>query len=170
MWYILPDSNKQYPLSISSVLQIKEQNQKGIIPETMDTVEITPVKKVEAEPGFVDVVGQISLRSLEKSDKKRKQQQQQQKQIDKKQKNASPQDAAPVARKNTPQQHGGQPNAPRKFEPRQGAVQQQGNAAKPTAPPPVVYPSGSGNAKRDKHKRHHNKTPNQPNQPKGPAI
>lgn len=160
MWYILPDSNKQYPLSIASVLQIKEQNQKGIIPETMDTVEITPVKKVEAEPGFVDVVGQISLRSLEKSDKKRKQQQQQQKQAERKSK---PQEAIPIAKKNAPQQQGGHPNTPKKHEPRQNTA--QGNTIKPTAPPPVVYPSG--NAKRDKHKRHHgnNKKPNQPNQP-----
>ena len=78
MWYTLPDSTKQYPVSIDSVKKIKSQNQQGIIPEALETVEVTSSKPKEVEPEFVDVVGQISLRSLEKSaDKKRRNQQQQ---------------------------------------------------------------------------------------------
>ncbi len=72
MWYILPDSNKHYPLSIETVRKIKEMNQKGLKPEALVTEEIAGSKPKEVEPEFVDVVGQISLRSLEKNDKKRK--------------------------------------------------------------------------------------------------
>jgi cell fate regulator YaaT (PSP1 superfamily) len=80
MWYTLPDSTKQYPVSIENVRRIKSQNQQGIIPEALETVEVTTSKPREVEPEFVDVVGQTSLRSLEKAEKKRKQQQQQQRQ------------------------------------------------------------------------------------------
>lgn len=76
MWYTLPDSTKQYPLTIDRVKKIRTLNQQGVIPEELEAVEITSSKPKEAEPEFVDVVGQISLRSLEKADKKRKQQQQ----------------------------------------------------------------------------------------------
>src|SRR5690348_14643336 len=78
MWYTLPDSTKQYPVTIESVKKIKSQNQQGIIPDALETVEVTSSKHKEVEPEFVDVVGQTSLRSLEKAaDKKRRQQQQQ---------------------------------------------------------------------------------------------
>ncbi len=75
MWYGLPGSTTQYPLTIDSVRRIKSQNQQGIIPEELETVEVTSNKPKEVEPEFVDVVGQISLRSLEKADRKRRHQQ-----------------------------------------------------------------------------------------------
>jgi cell fate regulator YaaT (PSP1 superfamily) len=78
MWYTLPDSTKQYPLTIERVKKIKTLNQQGVIPEELEAVEVTSSKPKEVEPEFVDVVGQISLRSLDKSDKKRRSQQQQQ--------------------------------------------------------------------------------------------
>lgn len=77
MWYMLPDSSKQYPLTIERVKKIKTLNEQGVIPEELEAVELTSSKPKEVGPEFVDVVGQISLRSLEKADKKRKQQQQQ---------------------------------------------------------------------------------------------
>ena len=77
MWYTLPDSNKQYPLTIERVKTIKSQNQQGVIPEELGTVDVTPKTK-DVEPEYVDLVGQISLRTLEKADKRRRQQQQQQ--------------------------------------------------------------------------------------------
>ncbi len=80
MWYTLPDSNKQYPVTIERVKKIKSLNQQGVIPEELEAVEVTSSKPKEVEHGFVDVVGQISLRSLEKADKKRKQKGQQQNQ------------------------------------------------------------------------------------------
>jgi cell fate regulator YaaT (PSP1 superfamily) len=71
MWYTMADSTKHYPLTIETVKKIKEQNNKGIKPEALETVEIVSGKPKEVEPEFVDVVGQISLRSLDKNSRKR---------------------------------------------------------------------------------------------------
>jgi cell fate regulator YaaT (PSP1 superfamily) len=80
MWFTLPDSNKQYPLTIERVKKIKTLNQQGVIPEELEPVDVTAFKPKEEEPQFVELVGQISLSSLDKAaDKKRRQQQQQQK-------------------------------------------------------------------------------------------
>jgi cell fate regulator YaaT (PSP1 superfamily) len=73
MWYVLPDSNKQYPLTIERVRKIRSLNNQNIIPEEMEAVEVVSSKQKEVEPEFVDVVGHITLRSLEKADKKRQQ-------------------------------------------------------------------------------------------------
>lgn len=81
MWYVLPDSNKQYPLTIERVRKIKSLNERGTIPQELEAVEVVSTKTREVEPEFVDVVGQISLRSLEKNDRKRHQQKQQNKQV-----------------------------------------------------------------------------------------
>ena len=76
MWYTLPDSNKQYPLSIERVSKIKALNLEGIRPDEMEPVEVVSSKVIEKEPEYVDLVGQISLKSLDKAaDKKRKQNQ-----------------------------------------------------------------------------------------------
>ena len=72
MWYTMPDSNKQYPLTIESVLKIKALNRQGIKPDELETVEVVSKKPVEIEPTYVDVVGQISLKSLEKTSRKRR--------------------------------------------------------------------------------------------------
>ena len=78
MWYVLPDSNKQYPLTIERVQKIKSLNQQGVIPEELEVAELVSSKPKEVEHEFVELVGHISLRSLEKADKKRKQKGQQQ--------------------------------------------------------------------------------------------
>ncbi|MBN9298953.1 MAG: hypothetical protein J0I41_18275 [Filimonas sp.] len=72
MWYILPESNKQYPLTIIRVKEIKRMNSRGEKAEDLQPVELVGTKAKEVEPQFVDVVGQISLRSLERNSKKRK--------------------------------------------------------------------------------------------------
>ncbi len=72
MWYVLPDSNKQYPLTIERVRKIRQLNAQGNIPAELEAVDVTTGKPKEVEPEFVDVVGQISLRSLDKADKKRR--------------------------------------------------------------------------------------------------
>ena len=79
MWYSLPESTKQYPLTIERVKKIKTLNMQGVIPEELEAVDITSSKPKEAEPEFVDVVGQISLRSLDKAAEKKRHQQQKQK-------------------------------------------------------------------------------------------
>lgn len=104
MWYTLPDSTKHFPVTIERVRKIKSLNIQGIFPEELEAVEVTSHKQKEAEPEFVDVVGQISLRSLEKADRKRKQQQKQQQRPQQKQKDQS---------RNPPsRQKGGQQNNP----------------------------------------------------------
>jgi cell fate regulator YaaT (PSP1 superfamily) len=72
LWYTLPDSNKQYPLTIDRVKKIQQLNAQGVIPEELEAVDVTTSKPKEVEPEFVDVVGQISLRSLEKTERRRK--------------------------------------------------------------------------------------------------
>ncbi len=72
MWYTLPDSNKPYALTIERVQKIKELNRQGIRPDDLEPVEVVGKKQVEVEPVYADVVGQISLRSLEKTSRKRR--------------------------------------------------------------------------------------------------
>ena len=73
MWYVLPDSNKQYPLTLERVRKIRSLNNQNIVPDELEAVDVTSTKTKEVEPEFVDVVGHISLKSLEKADKKRHQ-------------------------------------------------------------------------------------------------
>ena len=75
MWYVLPNNTKHYPLTIQRVKEIKRLNQQGQKVDELQPVEVTSSKPKEVEPAFVDVVGQISLRSLERNDKRRKDQQ-----------------------------------------------------------------------------------------------
>ena len=163
MWYVLPDSSKQYPLTIERVRKIRSLNTQGIIPQELEAVEVTSSKPKEVEPEFVDVVGQISLKSLEKADKKRKQkasapQQQQKPQIQKgggaqqpkqaqqggaKQAGATPQKGptAPQQRNRPPSlQKGG--NQPAKGSQRQQQPPQQRNIRPQIKPNP-------GNAQRN---------------------
>lgn len=72
MWYTMADTTKHYPLTIESVKRIKEQNKQGIKPDALEIVEIVSDKPKDIEPEFVDVVGQISLKSLEKNSRNRK--------------------------------------------------------------------------------------------------
>jgi len=121
MWYMLPDSSKQYPLTIERVRKIKSLNSQGIIPEELEAVELTSSKPQEVEPEFVDVVGHISLRSLEKTDKKRKQQNQQRQQ---------------QQQRTQQKQQGNQPNKPANQQQQQQKNQQQ----KKQQPPPQQRP------------------------------
>ncbi|SJZ33565.1 PSP1 domain-containing protein [Sediminibacterium ginsengisoli] len=75
MWYVLPNNNKHYPLTIQRVKEIKRLNQQGQRVDELQAVEITSGKQKEAEPAFVELVGQISLKSLERNDRRRRDQQ-----------------------------------------------------------------------------------------------
>jgi cell fate regulator YaaT (PSP1 superfamily) len=119
MWYVLPDSNKQYPVTIERVRKIKSLNVQGVIPEELEIAEITSSKVKEVEPEFVELVGQISLQSLERADKKRKQKQQQPRQ----QRQQSPQ-----------QQRGQQQKGPQQNPNRPQGGQQRGPNRPPQQP------------------------------------
>ena len=72
MWYVLPDSNKQYPVPIERVKEIREMNARGQRPEELGAVELSPAKAEEKEMANVELVGQISLRSLERNSRRRR--------------------------------------------------------------------------------------------------
>jgi cell fate regulator YaaT (PSP1 superfamily) len=78
MWYTLPDSNKQYPLTLERVRKIKELNKQGVRPEELEPVEITSSKPKEDVPEFVELVGQFTLKTLDRAAQRKRQQQQQQ--------------------------------------------------------------------------------------------
>src|SRR5450631_4392579 len=71
MWYVLPDSNKQYPLLIDRVKQIKKLNQQNIVPDDLGAVEVNTGKPKE-ELVNVDLTGQFSLKTLDKADRKKR--------------------------------------------------------------------------------------------------
>lgn len=109
MWYSMADSTKHYPLSIETVKKIKAQNKEGIKPEALETAEVISNKLKEVEPEFVDVVGQISLKSLEKNSRKRRDSE--------RRANANanrPQNKNPQQQQRPPQnkRHGNRPNNP----------------------------------------------------------
>lgn len=73
MWYVLPDSNKQYPLTIERVRTIRQMNMQNVVADDLGPVEVNTGKpKEETETGYVDLVGQISLQTLEKADRKKR--------------------------------------------------------------------------------------------------
>jgi cell fate regulator YaaT (PSP1 superfamily) len=75
MWYVLPNNSKHYPLTIQRVKEIKRMNQQGQRADELQPVDITGSKTKDEGTGFVDLVGQISLRTLEKNDRKKRDQQ-----------------------------------------------------------------------------------------------
>ncbi len=92
MWYALPDSNKQYPLTIERVQKIKSQNRQQIIPEELEPAEIAAAAIKEKEPEYADLVGQIKLSTLDKKEKqKHRNQQQRNKQRNRPQQQGNPQ-------------------------------------------------------------------------------
>jgi len=125
MWYILPDSNKQYPVTIDRVKKIKSQNQQGIVPDELGAVEVTSSKPKEVEPEYVDLVGQISLQTLEKAERKRRQQTNQKPQRDQR------------SQRQQPQPRGGQMNKGQQQNPQQNSPQpprRNPNQQKPRPP------------------------------------
>jgi hypothetical protein len=128
MWYTMADSNKQYPLAIETVRKIKAQNREGIRPEALETAEIITGKPKEVEPEYADIVGQISLKSLEKTTRKRrdKERNQQQKQQPPRQ-GVQKQAAAPQS----PQARGPQRPKPNDPRPPRSAQNRNNSQAKP---------------------------------------
>lgn len=148
MWYTLPDSNKQYPLSIERVRKIKSLNQQNIRPEDLEPVEVVSSKPKEEEPEFVELVGQISLKSLDRAAQKKRQQQRNTQQRQ---------------QPNQGQQRGPQGQGPRRDQPQgqQGNQQRGPQQGRPNRPNPNQGPRGNnpqGNQQNNP----------QGNQPRGP--
>lgn len=76
MWYSFSGNNKQYPLTISRVREIQKLNKEGQKAEDLQPVELETrdargsIKT--ADMGFVNDVGQITLKNLEKKNNKNK--------------------------------------------------------------------------------------------------
>ena len=76
MWYSYSDNNKQYPLSIVRVKEILKMNKAGQKADELQPVELETRESKSGmlpDAGFVNDVGQLSLKSLEKNNKKKKQ-------------------------------------------------------------------------------------------------
>jgi len=124
MWYTMSDSNKHYPLTLETVKRIKAQNKQGIRPEELETAEIVTSKPKEVEPEYADLVGQISLKSLEKTTRKRRDKERSQQQ-------SGPQNRGPQTQGNPNQNQGNQkgpqdqarPNQPNARGPQRGPQQ-----------------------------------------------
>lgn len=161
MWYTLPDSNKQYPLSLERVRKIKSLNQQGTRPEELEPVELVSSKAVEKEPETVELVGQISLRTLEKAEKKKKQQQQQQRQ--------KPQQGNKQGQGNKGQQQQGQQNKQQSNQPRPQQRSQQNNPNRNQQGQRPNNPGRQqgGNQNRNQQGGNNQQKPNNPNQEKG---
>jgi len=167
MWYSMADSNKHYPLAIETVKKIKAQNRDGIRPEELETAEVIVSKPKEVEPEYADLVGQISLKSLERNSRKRRDkergQQQKQQQPQQKAGGQNRQGGNQPARGNQPaprnpqqnkQQGGGQQQRPQQKPQQQRGPQQGGNqpargnqpaARNPQQPKPGGQQQGGGN-------------------------
>jgi cell fate regulator YaaT (PSP1 superfamily) len=131
MWYIMPDSNKHYPLSIPRVQEIVALNKRGERVAELGAMELTGSKPKEATPVHVELVGQISLHSLEKSSKKRRDKERQQAQ-NRKNQNRNPQNRNQANRPqgNNPQGNNQRPN----FNPNNNPNNNQRSTSGPNNP------------------------------------
>ncbi|HSR38249.1 MAG TPA: regulatory iron-sulfur-containing complex subunit RicT [Phnomibacter sp.] len=149
MWYTLPDSTKQYPLTLKRVQEIKAMNRNGERPDDLQAVEVVSSKPREVEPEFVDVVGQISLRSLEKTSRRQRE----------KERGRQPQGRGQQGgqQQQKPAQPGQQQRPPRQQPPQN---QQRPPQQQQQQRPPQQGQSGGGNNQR------RNKPPRGPKPPK----
>ena len=123
MWYIIQGGSKHYPLTIQRVKEIKELNAKGIRPEELEPVDVTTGKPKEIEPTFVDSVGEISLRSLDKNDRRRRDQQRDQRNNDRRGNNDNRNQRPPS--NNDARRSENQPSAPQQNNNQQRPPQRQ---------------------------------------------
>ncbi len=196
MWYTYSDSNKQYPLTISRVREIQEMNRRGQKPEELKAVELESKNpKQIADIGFVDVVGQISLKNLEKSsrkpqNKKRRSggeqpqggkeeqgQQPQQQQQPREQRSQQPRQGGQPRRDNRDNREPREPREPRQ---QQGNRPQAGNAPKAEPQPGQQPQQGQqpreqrpqqqrqGGPRRDNRENREPREPREPRQQQAP--
>ncbi len=158
MWYTTPDSSKHYPLTIARVKEILKMNALGQKPDELEPVEIVSSKPKEVEPEFVDVVGQISLRSLERNSRRRK---------DKDQKEQRPQERKDTQGNRQQNNAAGKSEQANRQRPPQNT--QQRRPEKPGAPPPQgrQRTANSGQPVANQNRSPQQKQPQRPPQPRG---
>ncbi|MBA4259527.1 MAG: hypothetical protein C0446_10210 [Chitinophaga sp.] len=131
MWYILPNNTKHYPLTIDRVKEIKRLNKQGQRVDELQAVEIVNSKQKEAEPAFVELVGQISLKSLEKNDRRRRDQQRSNQSGPQRNPNQGPNQGPRRPQQNNPQQSRGPRGPQQNRPPRPGQGNNPPNGPKP---------------------------------------
>lgn len=169
MWYSYGDSNKQYPLTIARVKEIRQLNKQNIRPEDLKPVEVVASKPKETDLGFADVVGQISLRSLEKASQKRKHKDKEKQKHKQKQEQAQTQGQGqgqqqgkkPEAKQQKPQQQQQQkPKQEQKPQQQQGGGGQ--NKPKPNQPPKQQDKGNNPGGGKQQGGGGHDRPPKQP--------
>ena len=146
MWYSFERSNKLYPLTIERVNEILELNKKGVFPDELQAVEVVKKSAPSEKNDYVDVVGQFSLKSLERAGKKKKQ-----KERDKR--SVATQHPVPTNPKGQqsgqgprPQQGGPKPQTNNGQKPQgQAQARPQGQGNKPQGQQGQARPQGQGN-------------------------
>lgn len=71
MTYNIDKTNKYYKISLEDVKEIQQMNRNGELPESLENFNIVDEPK-EKEEYFEDLVGQVSLNTLNKKNKRRK--------------------------------------------------------------------------------------------------
>lgn len=162
MWYSYYGSNQQYPLTIERVIEIRTLNKEGKKPEELGFVEIERHNKpeVEIDKGFVNDVGQITLKSLERNAKNRK----------KRNKDSAGPKASGAAKAGHPnagtppqKKQGNKPNNP---QAREGQAQENRPPRKPNqqkgnAPKHPNQPQGASTSPEDSQSKNVARNPNQ---------
>jgi hypothetical protein len=156
MWYTLPQSNKQYPLTLRRVREIQAMNAQGQVPDDLQAVEVLSAKVKEAEPEFVDVVGHISLRSLERTSKRQKEKERQRSQP---QQTQQPRQQGQQPQGQPRNRPGGQQPPQQGQQPRQNQQQPRGNQPQQQRRPQ----QGGGGGNRPQQQG--GPRPNKPNRP-----
>jgi len=173
MWYSFSDSNKQYPLTIERVKEILAENKQGRKPEELQAVEleISNPKAVKVDVGFVNDVGQITLKALEKGNKKKQNKGGNRDNRGGQQGNRPQQQAVgnrpqQQAQGNRPAQQGGTPRpqqAQGNRPPQQGGNKPQQNAGQQKQNPNQNRPSGNNpNANRNNNRPNRSQGGNRP--------
>lgn len=162
MWYSFQGSSKQYPMTIDRVNEILKLNKEGVIPEELQAVELELDRNKEnpkVDVGFVNDVGQLSLKSLEKKKPSKNK--------NKKSQNKN-QQASPIVKAESAKAEGNKPKQPQQAGGKQQAQQpkqqqqkqqqpQQGNKNVATAPAQGSNNQHKPNNNKPKHKPNHNK-------------
>ncbi len=159
MWYSMAGGGNHYPLSLETVKKIKAQNRDGIKPEELEVAEIATSKPKEIEPEYADIVGQISLKSLEKTTRKRrdKERSQQQSPQQRRSQQASPQANNPNQQR--PAQQNQQQRPPQNRGPQQ-PNQQPNQEARPPQ-------NRNNNNRNNRNRPAQNRGPQQPRNEEG---
>jgi cell fate regulator YaaT (PSP1 superfamily) len=147
LWYSYSDNNKQYPLSIERVKEIKAMNKAGQKADELHPVEIESreSKGKVADMGYVNDVGQITLKALENKHKKKK---------------------------HGSKGHGGQQNKPQAnagSKPQGGAPNKDGDKPQGGAPQQAKGPRQQGSGQPQQNKGQQNRPPQNKGQQGAPT-